>query len=375
MMAVDLDGRILFANRGAEILFGWSREQTIGRLAAEVSGVTIDPAVASEIFAAVSKGGTWEGMFEVRRADGAVVSCTLSISPLYDARGHVAGVVSLAMDATRERTDRFLADCAAVLGSSLDFAHNLNALALLTVPFLGDICFIDMAEGDSIRRVAAVHVDPRQAVVDRRIGQRYPPIRTARIRGQRAALRCPRFFLAEVTDDVVSALARDDEHYRAVQELNFRSFMCVPLKAGRQILGAVTVVSCTSDRRFGPEDVELLAEVARRAATALENARRFDDQQQARAQAESSAERLFQLQTLATALSSRRHRRRGRQGDGSDLDAPSARSIAASGWSTTPPKPSDLVEGFDFAALPTSSARFHSIRICLRRRSCVTGSR
>ncbi len=64
-------------------------------------------------------------------------------SPLYDDGRQMVGVVSLAFDASRERVDQFLAECATVLGESLDFHENLVALAKLIVPFLGDICFID----------------------------------------------------------------------------------------------------------------------------------------------------------------------------------------------------------------------------------------
>lgn len=303
VLAVDLRGRILFANRYAETLYGWSREETIGRLASEFSGVAIDADVANEIMEALAHGGAWEGTFEVCRKDGSLLSVHAVNSPLYDSSGQLAGVVSLAIDATRERVERFLAECSVVLGSSLDYALNLVSLARLTVPFLGDICFIDVADENGIRRVAAAHADPdKQALIDE-LGRRYPPDP----QGQHPAVEALRsgatFFLAEVTDDVVRTLARDDNHYRIVRELGFDSFMCVPLIARGRTLGAVTLISCNPDRRFGPDDVEVLSEVAWRAAVALDNALLYDDQQRARAEAESSAERLLQLQTLATALS------------------------------------------------------------------------
>ena len=55
---------------------------------------------------------------------------------------------------SEERTEHFLAECAVVLGSTLDYEHNLHALAQLAVPFLGDICFVDVADGAHIERVA-----------------------------------------------------------------------------------------------------------------------------------------------------------------------------------------------------------------------------
>src|SRR3954454_14127280 len=48
VIAVDLKGRILFVNRYAEELYGWSPEETIGRSATELAGVALDPEVAAE---------------------------------------------------------------------------------------------------------------------------------------------------------------------------------------------------------------------------------------------------------------------------------------------------------------------------------------
>ncbi|MEY2434598.1 MAG: hypothetical protein QOC92_4323, partial [Acidimicrobiaceae bacterium] len=303
VLAVDLQGRVIFANRYAEKLYGWSREETVGRLASEFSGVAVEHDLAAEIMKALLEGGSWEGTFEVRRKDGSLLSVHAVDSPLYDSSGQLAGVVSLATDATRERTERFLADCAVVLGSSLDYARNLVALAKLTVPFLGDICFIDVADGDGIRRMAAVHADPEMQPLIDELGRLYPPDPAGPHPAVEALRSEQTTYLAEITDDVVRALTRDDNHYRIVCELKFRSYMCVPLTARGRTLGAVTLISCDPKRRFGADDVELLNEAAQRAAVALDNALLYDDQQRARAEAESSAEKLEQLQTLATALS------------------------------------------------------------------------
>jgi PAS domain S-box-containing protein len=303
VLAVDLQGRIIFANRYAEKLYGWSREETVGRLASEFSGVAVERDLAAAIMTALLEGGSWEGTFEVRRKDGSTVSVHAVDSPLYDSSGQLTGVVSLATDATRERAEHFLAECAVVLGSSLDYEHNLVALAKLTVPFLGDICFIDASDGDGIRRMAAVHADPaKQPLIDE-LGRLYPPDPNGSHPAVEALRSGQSAYLAEITDDVVRALTRDDNHYRIVCELKFCSYMCVPLTTRGRNLGAATLISCDPNRRFGAGDLELLQEAAQRAAIALDNARLYDDQQRARAEAESSAEKLEQLQTLATALS------------------------------------------------------------------------
>jgi PAS domain S-box-containing protein len=302
VLAVDLEGRLLFANRYAEQLYGWSPEEILGRLSSEFSGVAVEPALAREIMEALTTVGSWEGVFQVRRKDGSMLSVHAVNSPLYDGSGKLTGVVSLAIDATRARVDQFLAECSVALGASLDYEVNLLALAKLAVPFLGDVCFIDVADESRIQRVAAVHADAdKQPLVDE-LGQLYPPDPSGPHPAVQALRNGETAYLAVITDDVKRALTRDDNHYRLVQELDFHSYMCVPLNARGRTLGAVTVISCNPDRRFTSDDVDVLAEVASRAAIALDNALLYDDQQRARSDAEESADRLAQLQTLATAL-------------------------------------------------------------------------
>jgi signal transduction histidine kinase len=55
----------------------------------------------------------------------------------------------------------------------------------------------------------------------------------------------------------------------------------VPLPASGRLIGALTVMIAESGRRYGPDDLTLVLELARRAALAVENARLFHEAQQA----------------------------------------------------------------------------------------------
>ena len=62
--------------------------------------------------------------------------------------------------------------------------------------------------------------------------------------------------------------------------------MVVPLVARERCLAALTVVSAQSGRRYDRDDLELAAELARRAALAVDNARLYRASQEARKAAE-----------------------------------------------------------------------------------------
>jgi PAS domain S-box-containing protein len=64
-----------------------------------------------------------------------------------------------------------------------------------------------------------------------------------------------------------------------MRRMSFTSAMVVPLVARGRTLGAITLVSAESGRRYDRADLELAEELARRAALAVDNARLYDEAQ------------------------------------------------------------------------------------------------
>jgi signal transduction histidine kinase len=62
--------------------------------------------------------------------------------------------------------------------------------------------------------------------------------------------------------------------------------MIVPLVARGRVVGAITLVLTESGRRYGPADLELAEELARRCALAIDNARLFASEQRSRESAD-----------------------------------------------------------------------------------------
>ncbi|HEY2814093.1 MAG TPA: SpoIIE family protein phosphatase [Acidimicrobiales bacterium] len=315
VIAVDLEGRILFANRGVESLYGWSPDELIGCSSAELSGVAVGSELAAEIVRTLEQGLSWEGNFEVQNKDGSVVSVHAIDSPLYSASGELVGVLSIGIDVRHERlgeparvghtqqVEHFLNECSMVLASSLDYERNFVTLAEFAVPFLADVCLIDIADDEGgIRRMAAVHSDPATQHLLDEIKTMYAPDPL----GNHPAVGVLRdgepFVSGDITDEFLPTVTRDERHYQIVAELGFSSFISVPLSARGRVQGALTLISCSPGRRFGDRDVAIAIELAKQAAIAIDNARLFDDQQRARAEAEALADRLGQLQRLSAAL-------------------------------------------------------------------------
>ena len=90
--------------------------------------------------------------------------------------------------------------------------------------------------------------------------------------------------VAEISEERLEELATDDLHLGLVRELGFQSYMCVPLVARGEVLGVISFVAAESGRRYGPDDLALAEELARRAGTAVENAQLYREVEE-RAQA------------------------------------------------------------------------------------------
>ena len=70
--------------------------------------------------------------------------------------------------------------------------------------------------------------------------------------------------------------------YSGLKELGLKSAMIVPLITRGRILGVITFISAESGQHYDELDLTLAEELARRVATAMDNARSYKAEQEAR---------------------------------------------------------------------------------------------
>ncbi|HVL66154.1 MAG TPA: PAS domain-containing protein [Vicinamibacterales bacterium] len=171
----------------------------------------------------------------------------------------------------------FLADASAALGS-LEYETTLRQVAQMAVPRIADWCAVDIVQPDgSVARLVTAHVDPDKVRLAQELQQRYPPKPDAAT-GVAFVLRTgqPQFFPV-ISDELLAAAARDDEHLRILRALGLHSVFIAPLTARGRTLGALTFVTATPEHTLSDDDVTVLTEVGRRAALAIDNARLYRD--------------------------------------------------------------------------------------------------
>ncbi|MDC0718881.1 AAA family ATPase [Nannocystis bainbridge] len=179
-----------------------------------------------------------------------------------------------------QRRATFLGDASKLLGESLDHEEVLHRLADMCVRSFADWCVIDVVEDGAIRRLTWPPADPAQAALLAELRSRYPP-------GMHSphpsahAIRTGEALRLERSEETLTRYCVDAGHARILRELGVESAIVAPLTVGSRIVGAITLASARPGFRYAPADLELLIELARRAAIAIDNARLYRQTQAA----------------------------------------------------------------------------------------------
>jgi PAS domain S-box-containing protein len=226
--------------------------------------------------------GEYEGWLV--RKDGSRFWGNIVLSAVRDQDGQLRGFANVCRDLTErmrhERAQAFLAEAGQALAGSLDYRATLERVAQLAIRELADCCIVAIDTGAAIRPLAVAHVD------------------LERQRSVEAALsRLPKD--APILHGIAETIATGESHVHAdstqtewfvkalesegdwARQLDVRSCMCVPMVARGQAFGAICFISSTPGTHYDDRDRSLAEELARRAGLATENARLYEEAQNA----------------------------------------------------------------------------------------------
>jgi len=189
-------------------------------------------------------------------------------------------VMVFSRDITRRKREQqgaqLLGDASRVLASTLDYEKTLEAVARLAVGGLADWCAVDLSDSEGrVRQVVVSHRDEAKIRWAKELNKRYPPNYSGPT-GVGHVIRTGHAELyADISDDMLVAAARDADHLGIMRELQIKSALIVPMIARGRTLGALTLISSGSGRRYDEADQALAMELATRAAIAIDNAQLY----------------------------------------------------------------------------------------------------
>jgi PAS domain S-box-containing protein len=283
IITFDREGRCNFVNERLCTMAGMSPEQSMEHGWHDGLHPEDRQPVLAAFYDAVTRGAEFSAQFRLRTRQGTVTWVQGAALPLRTSTGELSGYLGMLTDITErmqsERVARFLADATAALNDSLDYERALDAVAKLAVPTLVDCCTVHVAEDGALRLVAVAHVDPSTAALAHELAHWYETEADSgalprSLRGMRPEV------VTEVTEDVLP-IALSPAHAAVLRAMIVRSYVAAPLVARGRILGAIHLMMGESGRTFSQADLPFVEDLARRAASAVDNARLYHDAQEA----------------------------------------------------------------------------------------------
>lgn len=280
-----LDGYIFTWNAAAERLYGYTAADIEGKHISLLAPPDRTDEIP-EILKRLRRGEHISRFETVRvRKDGSRVDISLSISPIKRDDGSISGAATIARDITdRKRIEfeqRFLAQMSILLDRTLDYQATLQSIVELLVPTLADYCIMYIVDTDGgYKQAAARHRDPVKSQMLTGLNQIYRPDETV-VPSLAVEVMRSNTPIIQVAATPPPALMHNPEALSIYQQLAPITYIVVPLNAYGNIRGTIMLATAESGRRYAEHDVKLAEEVARRCSIALENARLYQEAQEA----------------------------------------------------------------------------------------------
>jgi PAS domain S-box-containing protein len=103
VIATDLEGNIIYWNHYAEVLYGWSAVEVMGRQVVDVVPAASTKEQAAKLMSRLQVGESWSGEFLVQRRDGTTFPAMVFDSPIYNEQGSLIGIVGVSVDITERK--------------------------------------------------------------------------------------------------------------------------------------------------------------------------------------------------------------------------------------------------------------------------------
>ncbi len=310
----DLDGRITSWNKGAERIYGFTKEEAVGKFLPFVPEFLVDP--------------EWENNQRIRdgevlkrietyrkRKDGAVITVSLTLSPVKNAAGDVIGISGISRDISEKKNvekelirrnqelSRLFFISSAMRGT-LDLDKLLRMI--LTAVTMGDglgfnraILFL-VDEDKGVLRGAmgvgpasydeAFHIWNKISVEQKTLPDIMSDIEIGPLRKDSFFDRLSLGIEIPLTEETILTKAVKDKMLFNVenvereplsdkvliQQLGTRAYAVVPLISRNRVLGVLWVDNFFNSRPITEEDMRFLTAFSNNVASAIENARLFE---------------------------------------------------------------------------------------------------
>jgi K+-sensing histidine kinase KdpD/ActR/RegA family two-component response regulator len=173
---------------------------------------------------------------------------------------------------------QFLSEASKSVAALVDVKSSMQTLAQLCVPRFADWCALYLVdEQGEIQPIAQAHADSQKAaLLSEMIWQYHPSWRLSTISG-RVLSSGNAEFVPEIPKSYLESVAHDAHHAELIQALAPHSAIVVPLDSRGRTIGMIHLVRSENRSQYSEAEYEVAQELARRAATAIDNSCLYDD--------------------------------------------------------------------------------------------------
>ena len=318
----DLDGNITSWNYSAEKTFGYTADEAAGKFLPFVPQFLID--AEKEYIGKIKSGETLKEIETLRqRKDGTIIEVSLTLSPIKDAEGEVIGISGITRDISeRKRVEKELIKKDQGLSRLFFISSAMRGTLELDRLLRMVLTAVTMSDGLGFNRSILFLIDEKEEVIKGAMG--VGPASPEEAWQVWEKLSIDRKTLTDILHDIETGPLRKDSFLdrlsvtmelslkgetilaRAVkekkafnvpdvneepmadailiQQLGTQAYAVVPLISRDRVIGVLWVDNIFTKRLITDEDLKFLTGFSNQIASAVENARLFD--QIARAEAE-----------------------------------------------------------------------------------------
>ena len=95
VIATNRDGEVVYWGDGAERMYGWTREEVMGRVIMDITPADASRDFAASILETLQSGHPWSGDFQVRGKSGVRFEARVTDIPVHDNTGELIGIVGI----------------------------------------------------------------------------------------------------------------------------------------------------------------------------------------------------------------------------------------------------------------------------------------
>jgi K+-sensing histidine kinase KdpD len=184
-----------------------------------------------------------------------------------------AGQLAVAVDHAQ-----FLSEASKSVAALVDVESSMQRLAQLSVPRFADWCVLYLVnEQSEILPIARSHVDAQKSSLLAELVSKYPPSWNMQTISSRVLRSGAAEFIPEISKSYIDSVTQDARHGELIRMLAPRSAIVVPLESRGRTIGMIQLVREGARPAFTDDEFEVAQELARRAATAIDNSRLYDD--------------------------------------------------------------------------------------------------